>query len=256
MTPIELFQEARLTEALAEQRRIVEARPDDPGERLLLCDLLAFAGERAAVRPLLKSLKEGPPEIREYVVEWLDLLDADDARHASAMPEFLIEPPQHLRTRLRAVIELSAGRDEPALDMLDDADEMAPWIEGHVDGRAFGGWRDTDDVLGPVLELFERGRYVWLAMDQIHKLRLEEPSGLRDNLYRPATIWLADGTEREVFIPVLYAGTAEHAEEGIRTGAGIDWIERDGLMRGLGSRTFLFGEEELALDEFRQVEIR
>jgi type VI secretion system protein ImpE len=256
MTPIELFHEARLSEAIAGQRQIVERRPDDIAQRLLLCDLLAFAGDHSELRRQLEYLTKGPAEIREYVAEWHEILTADGARHAGNAPDFLIDPPEHVLRRLRALGELNAGHGDRALDLLDDADEKAPWIEGHVDGRPFEGWRDTDDVLGPVLELLGGGLWIWLAMDQVRKLRLEQTNELRDHIYRPATLWLCDGNVHELFIPVLYAGTAEHPEEGIRTGAGIDWIERNGLMRGLGSRTYLFGEEELTVDEFRQVEIR
>lgn len=256
MTPTELFHEARLAEAIAVQEEAVRARPEDPGEQFLRCDLLAFTGDREAVRRQLDALAGGPPELAEYLAEWRSLLAADDARHAAGRPDFLLDPPPHLLRRLEAADRLRAGRVEEAIDLLDEADEEAPWVGGHVDGREFEGWRDSDDLLGPVLELFHADRWLWVPVEQVRKLRLEEPDGLRDLLYRPATVWLADGRAWEVFVPALYAGTAAHPEEGIRTGAGIDWVEETGVMRGLGARTFLFGEEELTLAEFRQVEVR
>ena len=256
MTPVELFHEARLTEALEAQRAIVTAKPDDVAERLLLCDLLAFTGDRDAVRKQLDRLADGPPDVREYVDEWRALLHADDARHASQPPDSLADRTLQFELRLRANGDSRWFDAERATDYLDDADELAPWVEGHVDGRPFEGWRDADDVLGPMLEVFRRDRFTWVGMEQVRKLRLDEGHELRDILYRPATLWLADGSVQEIFIPGLYAGTANHPEDGIRTGAGIDWVERDGIMRGLGSRTFLFGEEELTLYEFRQVEVR
>jgi type VI secretion system protein ImpE len=157
---------------------------------------------------------------------------------------------------LNARKSLRAGRPEEALDNLDAADEVAGWLEGHIDGRPFERWRDADDLLGPVLEVFDGDRYVWLAMDQIRKLRVDKGDELRDVLYQPVRVWLTDNRQFEVFIPGLYVNTATHHEDGIRTGAGVDWDGVDGVMRGLGSRTFLFGEEELTLAEFQQVEIR
>jgi type VI secretion system protein ImpE len=257
MSPIELFHEARLAEALAAQRAVVTVRPDDVSERLVLCDLLGFAGEREAVRQELDAVRILPAEVREYVAEWRTLLAADDARHRGDPPTFLIDPPPHVLKRIRALECLWDNREDEALDLLDEADDTAPPSDGHVDGRPFERWRDADDVLGPVIELFHDGRYVWLAVDQVHKLRLDDDANeLRDLLYRPATVALTDGSTWDVFIPGLYADTAGHPEDGIRTGAGVDWVERCGVMRGLGSRTFLFGEEELALSEFRQVEVR
>jgi type VI secretion system protein ImpE len=257
MSPIELFHEARLTEALAAHRAAMAARPDDVSERLVLCDLLGFTGDREAVRRELDALRIVPAEVREYATEWRALLAADDARHRGDPPTFLIDPPRHVLTRLRGLDCLWNNREDDALDLLDEADDTAPPADGHVDGRPFERWRDADDVLGPVIELFHDGRHAWLAVDQVRKLRLDDDANeLRDLLYRPATVWLTDGSEWGVFIPGLYVDTAGHPEDGIRTGAGVDWIERCGVMRGLGSRTFLFGEEELTLSEFRQVEVR
>ena len=239
MTPTELFQEARLTEAIAAQRAVVDMRSDDVRERLVLAELLAFGGDRNEVRRQLDYLTSGPPEIQDYLAEWRRLLAADDARHAGIRPGFLVDPPPHILRRLQADELISAGREEEALDVSDDADDLAACVEGYVDGRPFNGWRDADDLLGPVVEAFHGDRYVWIPVEQIRKLRLEEGDELRDTLYRPATVWLTDGQQFEIDLPGLYTGTGVHPEDGIRSGAGVDWIERGGLMRGLGARTYL-----------------
>jgi type VI secretion system protein ImpE len=256
MKPIELFHEARLTEALAAQREIVRDQPDNVAERLLLCDLLVFAGEFDTIRRHLDQLADAPTSVQDYVTEWRALLSADVSRHSNAPPSFIFPPPRHAEGRLEALRMLQQGQDEEMLDRLDEADENSASLEGYVDGRPFEGWRDSDDLLGPVLEVFASGQYAWIPLEQIRKLRLDNIETLRDQLYRPATVWLADAKARELFIPSLYVGTREHPEEGIRTGAGIDWTEQSGLMRGLGGRTFLFGEEEIGLMEFKQVEVR
>ncbi|MSR54805.1 MAG: hypothetical protein EXS09_16180 [Gemmataceae bacterium] len=256
MTPLELFQSARLAEAILMQEQIIAARGDDPVERLLLCDFLAYAGENKVVRLQLEQLVNAPEVLQSYLGEWRKLLAADDARHCGVQPDFLFEPAAHIRNRLQARMQLAGGLIEEAVDSLDAADESAAWVAGHVDGREFDGWRDSDDLLGPVLEVLHSDRYVWVPVEQVLKLRLEDADSLRDQLYRPATLWLVDGSRWEVFMPALYVGSAEHPEEGIRTGAGVDWIELHGVMRGVGERTFLFGEEELGISEFKQVEIR
>src|SRR5262245_34507200 len=256
MSPTDLFQEARLDEAIAAQRRVVEARPADVSELLLLCDFLAHTGDRDAIRQHLDPLAAGSTEIQEYIIEWRRLLAADDARHAGREPQFLIDPPSHVLRRLQAHNRLSTGHENDAVHLIDDADEEAAWVNGYVDGRPFEGWRDADDLLGPVLEAFHGDRYIWLPVEQVRKLRLEPGDEIRDTLYRPATVWLRDGSEWEIDIPAVYTGTADHPEEGIRIGAGVDWVDRGGLVRGLGARTYLFGEEELSPGDFRQVEVR
>lgn len=255
MSPIELFEEARLTEAIAAQSEIVRAQPHEIPERFLLCDFLAFAGQRDGVREHLDQI-DPIPAIAAYLAEWRALLSADDLRHSGKAPALLMDPPANFSRRVQASAAAASGRIEEAIALLDDADEAADCLTGHVDGREFEGWRDTDDLLGSVLEVFTDGRYFWLPVEQVQKLRLEDANELRDTLYRPANILLVDGRRLEVFLPALYVGTSTHEEDGIRVGAGIDWVERDGLMRGIGARTMLFGEEELNLNEFRQVEVR
>jgi len=256
MSPMELFQEARLDEAIAAQRAVVDAHPEDIRERLLLCDLLAYTRDRDEVRRHLDRLAPGPRQIQDYLNEWRRLLAADDARHAGADPEFLIDPPAHIHRRLQVRRLPNQERAEDAVHLIDDSDEEAGWVEGHVDGRPFEGWRDADDWLGPVLEAFHGDRYIWLPVEQVRKLRLEPGDEIRDTLYRPATVWLGDGSQWEIDLPALYTGTSQHPEEGIRIGAGVDWLDQGGLVRGQGARTYLFGEEELSPGEFRQVEIR
>lgn len=242
-----------MTEALAAQREVVASRPDDAAERLFLCELLAFAGDRDGSRAQLAAIAPSGPEMSDYLATWRDLLKADDRRHAGQPPEFLQEPPSVIGQRLAS---LADPDDESSLDVLGEGDERASWIEGHVDGREFVGWRDADDALGPILEVFHGEAYLWVPLEQVRKLRLAPIEVPRDAIYRPASLWLDDGSQWDLFLPALYVETSGHEEDGVRIGAGVDWIERAGMMRGLGMRTFLFGEEELAIDEWTQVEVQ
>ncbi len=249
MSATDLFHEARLTEALTAQQNVVAASPDDVGERLLLCEFLAYAGRRDDARTQLAAIPRSAPMIADYLDGWLQLLAADEARHAGTGPKFLLDPPEHIAARLAALKRHDASD-------IQEMDDRAAWLEGHVDGREFDGWRDTDDVLSVVLEVFVSSEFLWVPLEQIRKLRFGQVEVLRDSLYRPATLWLTDRQRIDVYVPSLYVDTATHPEDGLRIGAGVDWVERDGLMRGVGAKAFLFGEEELAIDEFRQVEVR
>ena len=88
-------------------------------------------------------LAGAPAAIQQYAVEWRALLHADDARHAGQPPGGLPNRTSQIESRLRADSHSRRYLPDRALDLLDDADDAAAWIEGHVDGRPFDGWRGT-----------------------------------------------------------------------------------------------------------------
>jgi type VI secretion system protein ImpE len=256
MSPLDLFNEARLADALAAQRQIVAADPNDVAAQLLLCEFLAYAGLRADARKRLRALRPADAAMQDYLANWQHVLHADNVRHNQRTPNFLSEPPAAILQRLEVFTLVAAGQDDEALDALDAMDEAADWLCGHVDGRPFEGLRDADDLLAPVLEAFHADEFVWLPWMQIRKLRMAPEEVLRDRLYRPAHVWLHDGSDWEVILPTLYVDSATSEEEGIQTGAGTDWVEAGPFMRGIGGKTILVGDEELLLGEFNQVEIQ
>jgi protein involved in temperature-dependent protein secretion len=55
-----------------------------------------------------------------------------------------------------------------------------------------------------------------------------------------------------VFLPALYPGTHEHADEKVKMGRDTDWQAGHGeILRGRGSRLFLVGEDSMPLLEWR-----
>lgn len=255
MTPLDLFNEARLQEALTAQQAIVAETPTDLAARLLWCEMLAYAGSYAEVRKQLRAIRADDPAMQDYLAGWQQLLVAEQARQAGEEPEFFLPPPHGIAQRWALAADLLEG-DEEALDELDALEESAVWLSGFVDGREFDGLRDTDDLLAPVLEVFHADRYVWVPWEQVRKLRFAEEEVLRDRLYRPAQLWLHNRSEWEVLVPTLYSGTSNSDDEGLQVGAGTDWLETGLLMRGRGGKTLMIGDEELMLTEFRQLEFR
>lgn len=147
------------------------------------------------------------------------------------------------------------GQDD-ALDELLDQEEQWPHLSGFVDGRAFDGIRDCDDLRAPILEVYRDHRYLWLALEQIRTLRLHPPRNSWEKLYQPATVRLQEGVAQEIIIPVRYARTSEVGRMSLMALKETDFGEESGLMVGLGRRQFLIGEEELTLGEFQQLEFR
>jgi len=258
MTARELVQEGRLREAIDLQERLVLDRPDDADGRLLLTELLLFAGSIDAAGAQLAAIPEQLPGMAEFIFAYRQLLGAAKKRQRlfdDVDPQFLLDPPDHLSLRLQALDALRKNQLERAVDLLDEADSRATWVTGHVDGREVEGVRDGDDLFGPLLELLVDDRYVWIAWEQIERLRLSKPESLRDHLFMPASLVVVDSAERQVHLPALYPDSHRVADDDLRLGRATDWIATaGGPTRGIGQRILTFGAEELTLFDFTQWE--
>ena len=258
MTPIELFQEGKLTEAIQAQDRFASSHPRDAAARLLLCELLQFDGNLETVREHLDRVPRDAAGMDEYLNGYRHLLDAEAMRQrilfsaeCDESPIFLLEPPRHLIQCRLALDALRRGNPISCAELLDKAEALFHGVDGHVDGREFHGVRDGDDLFAYVLEVLINGQYTWFPFDQIGRLRLGSRDDLRDRLFVPATLQTRTGEEWLIHLPALYPGTHLHEDEEVRSGQATDWFaDDDGPIRGVGLRVFTFGEEELTLLDF------
>ena len=105
---------------------------------------------------------------------------------------------------------------------------------------------------GGILEVLAHGRYFWVGLEQVRLLTSEPPRYPRDLLFLPAHIEL-EAEQGDVFIPALYPGSHEHADDQVRLGRMTDWKELDGgAMLGVGLHTLLCDDDALGLLEIRE----
>src|SRR5262249_46344026 len=129
--------------------------------------------------------------------------------------------------------------------------------KGWLNGKPFTSLRDCDDLFGPVLEIMGHGSYFWVPLEQIDTLSLTAPRFPRDLLWLPGHLEMRDGPRGDVFLPTVYPGSHEHADNQIKLGRATNWkSEESGPVLGVGARTFLLDDDALSLLEWRQLEIQ
>jgi type VI secretion system protein ImpE len=257
MNASELFKAGKLSDAIAAQVQEVKSHPTDHGRRLFLFELLAFSGDLDRARKQIEAIHYDEMERESARVAYRQLLDAEQARRRvfrdGIMPQFLTQPPQYLYQRLDAINCLRANRPGDAAALLARADEAAPPIKGTLNGKAVVGLRDCDDLFGPVLEVMAHGDYFWLPLEQVESLHLNAPKFPRDLLWLPAKLSIREGPAGDVFLPALYPGSYEHADEQIKLGRATDWTQpQEGPTRGVGARILLAGDEAVGVLEWRE----
>jgi type VI secretion system protein ImpE len=258
MNANDLFKEGKLQQAIDAQLKEVKAHPQDHGKRLFLFELLAFSGDLDRARRQLDVVKYDDLELEAATQQYRRLLDAEELRRRlfreSLQPAFFSDVLEHVRHRLEAVNRLREGRAVEAAELLAKARAEAPAVNGTLNGKPFEGLHSLDDLFGTVLEVFGNGRYFWVPLEQVVTLAMKPPQNPRDLLWRPAALELLDGSTGDVFLPVLYPGSHEHADVHVKLGRSSDYTGGDGApVRGAGQHEFLAGDDVIGLLEWREL---
>jgi type VI secretion system protein ImpE len=228
MTAKDLFQAGRLDEAVRALGAELRNDPTDQKRRTFLFELLCFSGEY------------------DRAEKQLDVLS--DSSKEAGMGSLLYRAALHAeRTRRRMF--------ETASLPLGGARAAA----GTIDGKPFDSIEDADPRIGPRLEVFAAGAYLWLPFEHIASIEIQPPQRLRDLIWIPALI--RPGPEfkgrelGEVLLPVLTPLASKHADEAVRLGRATVWEETgDGQVVPAGQKMFLVDGEEYPILEVRKLE--
>lgn len=253
-TPTALYQAGRLQAAIDAQIQDVKAHPADTGKRLFLFELLAFAGDWDRAKRQIEAVSyPGDLGLEAAALNYKKIMDAEDHRRRvfrdGVMPQFIIPAPDWVLLRLQAIKAAPAE----AKDLLSQADAAAKSASGTLNGKPIEGVRDCDDLFGPVIEVFANGTYFWVPLEQIDAITGLPPKFPRDLIWFPVKLSVKDGPAGDAFLPALYPGTAETADDNLRLGRANDWKDTDGIVRGVGLRQLLAGEEAVAMPDIREL---
>jgi protein involved in temperature-dependent protein secretion len=153
------------------------------------------------------------------------------------------------------VVHTLARSPADAAARLAEVEEQTPAFKGRAGETGFGQFRDADDRLAAVLELFHGSDYVWLPLAHVSRLEITAPRRLRELVWVHAHVETYEGSGGDVFLPVRYPGTASDADPQVRLGQQTVWdaIE-DQIVVGRGRRVYLVDDREVSLLELGAVE--
>jgi type VI secretion system protein ImpE len=260
MNARELLKTGDLTQAIARAQQDVRERPLDAPNRMLLFELLCFAGQWDRAKLQLDTLVDlSDDSAARDVAQCRELLSAQIERErflsAGTPPKFFIEPPSTVATTLGAWDRIRAGELAEAAQRLElsEAGRLPP--RGRLGQAPFDDFRDSDDALAAVLEAFARGVYYWVPWEDIQYLDVQPPRSLRDLIWAPAKIALTQGILGEIYLPCLYPCSTAQSDDLIRLGQKTDWVDAGcGLYRGVGLKTFLADNEFRTIFELRELQ--
>ncbi|MGE3803099.1 MAG: type VI secretion system accessory protein TagJ [Gemmataceae bacterium] len=258
MNASELYRTGQLKPAIDAQLEDVRSHPADHAKRLFLFELLVFAGDLERAKKHIDLLEFDEIELKAAVQAYKLLLDSEIARRRlfseSLVPRFFGEQSESVKLRLQAVNFLRQDRQAEATDLLADLNQHTESLKGDIDGKPFQGLRDCDDLLAGILEVMAQGGYYWVPLEQIESIATVAPKFPRDLIWTSTRLELKDGSGGNVFLPILYPGSHEHADDQVKLGRLTDWkTSEQGPVLGVGAHMLLAGEEDKPLLECRLI---
>jgi type VI secretion system protein ImpE len=233
MNANELFRAGRLTEAIQALTAEVRRNPLDSRNRIFLFELLCFAGDFDRGEKQLEVLAQGGGNAELGALFYRAALHAERERRLFF----------HNKTYLQSAEAVSHTQ-----------------LSGTFNGKPFQTITDADPRIGPRLEVFLAGRYLWVPFEHIVSIQMQPPKRLRDLLWAPALVMNGPGFEGrdlgEVIVPVLSPFTSTHPDDAVRLGRATVWEEQEGVEVPFGQKMLLIDDEEIPLLELRKLECK
>ena len=231
MTARELYQAGKLKEAIAALNVEVRDNPGDVRRRTVLFELLAFAGEFDRAEKQLGVLAGGSGEAQLGTVVYRACLHAEKTRR-----------------------DLFTKKDFPAASAPGDAES-----NGTLNGQPFSVFADADPTIGPRLEAFAAGAYIWIPFKHIDSIECEPPKRVRDLLWIPAIVKTGPAFKMmelgEVLLPALTWDASSSDDDLVRLGRVTNWVEEEnGDVKPIGQKMFLVDGEDVPILELRKLE--
>jgi type VI secretion system protein ImpE len=257
----QLFDNGDLQGAIGQLTADVKSNPLDLRNRIFLFELLCFMGDLQRAERQLDAVAQvsGDATVELGIEIYRGILRAEASRRQlfqgqSRQPKFLSEPPPYTALHLKALTEIIQQDFDEAETSLKESGDLRKSLHGQIDDTHFDDFKDGDDLIAPFLEIIIRADYLWLALEDIVRLEIRPPKTLRDLLWIPGKVELGEQQTIDVFIPVQYYGSSDHAEDPVKLGRMTVWEnfgEETNL--GKGQRTFLIDGDERSLLEIRTV---
>jgi len=229
MNAKQLFEAGKVRDAQLQLAAHLREHPSDVVQRTFLFELLCFSGDYDRAEKQLAVIAQSNPDAQTGAVLYYAALHAEKTRH-----------------------QVFANQEYSK-----DGSLSSP--PGTLNGRDFHSLSDADSDIGPRLEVFAAGSYLWIPFQHLASVEIQPPRRLRDTLWTPALVRTGPsfkGTELgEVLIPVIYPFSWKHPDPSVWLGRTTEWCADDeGNQYPEGQKILLLDGEEVPFLEVRSLQ--
>ena len=233
MNTNEYLRAEKLEEAIQSLNEQVRLDPLDAKMRTSLFELLCFSGEYDRAEKQLDVLAQKGRNAEMGTLLYRAALHAERVRH-----------------------DLFGKQEYPMSKKHEDVGQ----ILFSINGNTYHSLSDGDPRIGPNLEVFAAGSYMWIPFTMLNSIEIAPPKRLRDLLWLPARVRTSERYEErelgEVLLPVLTPFAWQHPDPAVRLGHTTAWEKTpNGEVLPHGQKILLADDEEWPLLELRTVQI-
>jgi type VI secretion system protein ImpE len=245
---------------LAALKQDVRKAPRDPRLRTFLFQMFCVVGDWDRALTQLSMVAELDPLALPMAQTYRAAIGCEVLRErvfrGERSPTTLGDPGPWLVLLIEATRMLAAGRADEASRLRETAFQAAPESEGWLNDTPYSWIADADPRLGPALEVFVDGHYVWAPFAQLRSIRLEPPADLRDQVWMPAHFTWSNDREAFGFIPTRYPGSATASDPALALSHKTEWQDTGAEWPlPLGQRVLVTDVSEVALMDIRKIEL-
>ena len=260
MNAREFYQAGQLDNAITAIIEEVKKNPTDTNRRGFLSELLLISREWDRADKQLDMIGHQSPDAMMGIMLWRQIIRAGQARDQfltkGRIPEVLEVPDELVQSYLKAAVLVREGQTKEATEILEKAEENRKPLSGVLDDVTFSDFRDLDDRMPSVLEVFtSNGKYYWIPFSRIISLDFFAPESALDLVFRRAHLEInGDGPDGEVYIPATYMPVPDEDREATLLGRTTDWIGEEGEpVIGVGQKMFYVGEQAKTIMEMQRL---
>jgi type VI secretion system protein ImpE len=259
MEAADFLRRGDLNAALTRLLGQVRDDPANPKFRVFLFQLSCVTGDWSRAKSQLEvavGLDEGALLMGRVYGDAIECIAEQIKVFAGEATPTIFGEPQPWMAELCEALKLDCrGQHAAAARLRGRAFAAAPATTGRIDGQDFAWIADADSRLGPALEVIVNGRYYWMPFDRLTRIAIEAPTDLRDQVWMPVRLFLANGGETVALIPTRYAGSEQSSDPLIRLARKTEWAEiAPDTFAGRGQRMFATDIGDFPLMDIRSVE--
>ena len=245
---------------MARLKQEVRKAPRDARLRTFLFQMFCVTGDWDRALTQLTAASELDPLAIPMLQTYQSAIRCEVLREkvfrGERSPTVLGDPGDWVPLLIEATKLLAAGRSVEAAALRDKAFDAAPETPGKINDMALSWIADADPRIGPVLEVFVNGNYMWVPFARLRSVTCDAPADLRDQVWMPAHFTWSNGGTAIGFIPTRYPGSCASDDDALALARRTDWNDlSDEWSLPLGQRMFVTDTGETALMDLRKLTI-